>query len=129
MLSLKKRPQLAMVDVTHEFVMRQMVAALSPLAPALNYAGTCDLVIADRKVSGNSLRVRREWLLYHGTLLLDMDLSKIDRYLNHPPREPEYRQHRQHCDFVANLGLFGRRCDAAIERAVGWQRKEPLNCR
>ena len=108
MLSLTKRPQLAMVDVTHEYVMQNMVAALKPLAPELTYAGTCDLVIGNRKVSGNSLRVRREWLLYHGTILLDMDLTKIDRYLNHPPREPEYRQHRQHHEFVANIG-----CSAA----------------
>ena len=104
MLSLRLRPELQMVDVAHEFVMQQMVAALKPIAPHLTYAGTCDLVIDGRKVSGNSLRVRRDWLLYHGTILLDMDLQNIDRYLNHPPREPEYRQHRRHHEFVANIG-------------------------
>ncbi len=104
MLSLRHRPELQMVDVAHEFVMQEMVSALKPVAPHLTYAGTCDLVIDGRKVSGNSLRVRREWLLYHGTLLLDMDLQNMDRFLNHPPREPEYRQHRQHHDFVANIG-------------------------
>lgn len=109
MLSLRLRPELQMVDVAHEFVMQQMVAALKPIAPQLTYAGTCDLVIDGCKVSGNSLRVRRDWLLYHGTLLLDMDLQNIDRYLNHPPREPEYRQHRRHHDFVANIG-----CSAAV---------------
>ncbi len=119
MLSLKKRPHLAMVDVTHEYVMQQMVAALKPLASGLTYAGTCDLVIDQRKVSGNSLRVRREWLLYHGTLLLDMDLSKIDRYLNHPPREPEYRKHRRHHEFVANLGCTA--CDATRNLKRQWQ--------
>ena len=104
MLSLKRRPELQMVDMAHEFVMQQMVAAFKPIVPQLTHAGTCDLVIEGRKVSGNSLRVRRDWLLYHGTLLLDMDLENIDRYLNHPPREPEYRQHRPHHDFVANIG-------------------------
>ena len=109
MLSLRLRPELQMVDVAHAFVMQQMVAALRPIAPQLTCAGTCDLVIDGRKVSGNSLRLRRDWLLYHGTLLLDMDLQNIDRYLNHPPREPEYRQHRRHPDFVANIG-----CSAAV---------------
>lgn len=104
MLSLRRRPELQMVDVAHEFVMQQMVAALKPIVPQLTYAGTCDLVVDGRKVSGNSLRVRRDWVLYHGTLLLDMDLQNIDRYLNHPPREPEYRKHRRHHEFVANLG-------------------------
>ena len=109
MLSLRLRPELQMIDVAHEFVMQQMVAALKPIAPQLTYAGTCDLVIDGRKVSGNSLKVRREWLLYHGTLLLNMDLQNMERYLNHPPREPEYRQHRRHHDFVANIG-----CSAAV---------------
>lgn len=104
MLSLRLRPELQMVDVAHEFVMQQMVAALEPIAPQLTYAGTCDLVIEGRKVSGNSLRVRRDWMLYHGTLLLDMDLLNIERYLNHPPREPDYRQQRPHRAFVANIG-------------------------
>ncbi len=119
MLSLKTRPHLAMVDVAHDFVMQQMVAALKPLATELTYAGTCDLVLDGRKVSGNSLRVRRDWLLYHGTLLLDMDLQKIDRYLNHPPREPDYRQHRRHHEFVANLGCT--EADATARLKAQWQ--------
>lgn len=34
-----------------------------------------------------------------------MNLGLIDQFLLHPPREPEYRQGRPHCEFVANLGL------------------------
>lgn len=119
MLSLKRRPELHMVDVAHEFVMQQMVAALKPIVPQLTYAGTCDLVIDGRKVSGNSLRVRRDWLLYHGTLLLDMDLQSIDRYLNHPPREPEYRQHRPHHDFVANIACSAEVASRLLQQQ--WQ--------
>jgi lipoate-protein ligase A len=119
MLSLRLRPELQMVDVAHEFVMQEMVSALKPIAPQLTHAGTCDLVIDDRKVSGNSLRVRREWLLYHGTLLLDMDLENIDRYLNHPPREPEYRQHRRHIDFVANIGCSAEVASQRLQQQ--WQ--------
>ena len=119
MLSLKRRPELQMVDVAHEFVMKQMVTALKPIAPKLTYAGTCDLVIDGRKISGNSLRVGRDWLLYHGTLLLDMDLQNIDRYLNHPPREPEYRQHRPHHDFVANIGCSAEVASQLLQKQ--WQ--------
>lgn len=104
MLSLKERPYLAMVDEAHRFVMHHMSTALKPIAPDINLDGTCDLVLEGRKFSGNSLRVRRDWLLYHGTLLLDMNLELIDRYLNHPPREPAYRQRRPHHEFVCNLG-------------------------
>ena len=119
MLSLRLRPELQMVDVAHQFVMQQMVAALKPIAPQLTYAGTCDLVIDGRKVSGNSLRVRRDWLLYHGTLLLNMELQNIERYLNHPPREPEYRQHRAHHDFVANIGCSAE--DVSLRLKKQWQ--------
>ncbi len=114
LLSYQQRPHLRHVDQAHQEVMQVLLSALSPLVPSLGWQGTCDLVLPAtvpgsgptfRKVSGNSLRCRREWLLYHGTLLLSMDLELVDRFLLHPPREPEYRQKRRHADFVANLQL------------------------
>ncbi len=105
LLSLERRPELRMVDTAHQYVMQTMLEALRPLAPAIDFKGTCDLVVGNQKVSGNSLRVRRNWLLYHGTFLLSMDLSLIDRLLHHPPREPDYRSQRRHGQFVANLNL------------------------
>lgn len=104
-LSLEQRPHLRMLDQAHQFVMGQMKAALQPLVPQLEFDGTCDLVVAGRKVSGNSVRLIRDWMLYHGTLLLDMDLTLVDRWLKHPPREPEYRGGRSHADFLANLHI------------------------
>lgn len=105
LLSYQSRPELRMIDVLHRFVTEKMVAALLPLESRIRAAGTCDLVLDDCKVSGNSVRCRRDWLLYHGTLLIDMDLSVIDRYLQHPPREPDYRKRRPHGQFTANLNL------------------------
>jgi lipoate---protein ligase len=121
MLSLKKRPQLAMVDEAHRFVMEQMLAALQPLVPSMTHNGTCDLVLDGRKFSGNSLRVRRDWLLYHGTLLIDMNLQLIDRYLRYPPREPEYRKHRPHHEFVCNLNCSTHSVEQRL--AAQWQAK------
>ena len=104
-LSLEQRPQLRMLDVAHRFVMGRLQSALQSLVPQLEFNGTCDLVVARRKVSGNSVRLVRDWMLYHGTLLLDMDLALADRLLKHPPREPEYRGGRSHADFLANIQL------------------------
>lgn len=104
-LSLEQRPQLRMIDQAHQFVMGQMQSALQALVPQLEFDGTCDLVVTGRKVSGNSVRLIRDWMLYHGTLLLDMDLTLVDRLLKHPPREPEYRAGRTHADFLANLQI------------------------
>lgn len=104
-LSLERRPGLRMIDTAHQYVMQSVQRALSSELPRLNVSGSCDLTLDGRKVSGNSMRIRRNWLLYHGTLLLDMDISLMKRYLRHPPREPDYRDGRPHEDFVANLNL------------------------
>jgi lipoate-protein ligase A len=105
LLSYQQRPHLRMLDHAHRTVMESLTEAIRPLESRLQWDGTCDLVVSSRKVSGNSLRCRRDWLLYHGTLLLGMDLTLLDRFLLHPPREPEYRQRRPHTEFVANLNL------------------------
>jgi lipoate-protein ligase A len=65
--------------------------------------GICDLTIDNRKCSGNSLRVARDHVLYHGTLLVDFDLPLLERCLRTPPRQPAYRAERAHGSFVANL--------------------------
>jgi len=104
-LSLVDRPHLRMLDTAHSFVMRKLLDAVGALEPNAKLDGTCDIVLGGKKVSGNSLRVQRNWMLYHGTLLWDMDVSLISRYLKHPPREPDYRDGRMHRDFVANLGV------------------------
>jgi lipoate-protein ligase A len=66
--------------------------------------GICDLATADRKVSGACLHRSRDVLYYSATLLVCPDVEKIERYLSHPPREPDYRRGRSHRDFVGALG-------------------------
>ncbi len=104
-LSMKDKEALRMVDNAHQYVMSHIRSALLPHVPHMQISGTCDLTVDGRKVSGNSLRIRRNWLLYHGTLLLDMNLELMERYLQHPPREPDYRAGRDHTAFVANLSV------------------------
>lgn len=109
-------------------IARLHAALLDPLAGALVAAGrpvvrrgSSDLALRDdggeRKVSGNALRVRRGAVLYHGTLLDDFDLGLVSLLLRHPPREPEYREGRDHAAFLANLSLGRATIDAAVRRA------------
>ncbi|MGQ9823060.1 MAG: lipoate--protein ligase family protein [Thermogutta sp.] len=79
---------------------------------------------APRKFSGNSLRCRRAWLLYHGTMLYDFDLSLVGELLAMPPRRPDYRGSRDHADFLCNLPL-DRRALCHAMRTV-WNAWEPL---
>jgi lipoate-protein ligase A len=119
LLSLRDQPQLRMLDEAHRYVMSRVARAVTPFSPGVRLDGTCDLVLDGRKVSGNSLRVQRHWLLYHGTLLLNMDLNLISTYLRHPPREPEYRAGRPHAEFVANLMIPRGQLAASLRRE--WQ--------
>ncbi len=65
--------------------------------------GISDLCVADRKVAGACLYRSKDLLLYSATLLVSADLDLLERYLAHPPREPEYRRGRSHGHFVTNL--------------------------
>ncbi|MEM9658286.1 MAG: hypothetical protein AAF961_08000, partial [Planctomycetota bacterium] len=89
-------------------VLNRMVDALRSLAPSIVRAGTSDLACATAagalaKVSGNSLRVKRSHVLYHGTLLYQFDVRLLTRWLGAPAREPIYRAGRAHERFVTNL--------------------------
>jgi lipoate-protein ligase A len=71
--------------------------------PGVRQAGISDLAIGDRKVSGAAIYRSRDLLYYSATLLVEADIDRIERYLQHPPREPDYRAGRSHRDFVTNL--------------------------
>lgn len=125
-------PRLATIDGIHQYVLGRQVQALASLAPTLRVAGTSDLVVTAGsqaepqqalKVSGNSLRVARGRVLYHGTLLNDFDLSLVGKLLREPPRQPEYRERRTHERFVTNLGVpRGAIVDALVN---AWSAHEP----
>jgi lipoate-protein ligase A len=65
--------------------------------------GISDLVIGDKKIAGTAVHRSKGIFTFGASLLVTADLHLIDRYLPHPPREPEYRQGRSHLDFVTNL--------------------------
>jgi len=102
-LRLHDQPQLRIPDEAHRFVLQKVATALAPLGYPVEHQGTSDLAVGGRKFSGNSLRCKRNHILYHGTLLYDFPLAQISALLEMPPRQPDYRQQRGHDDFVMNL--------------------------
>ncbi len=54
------------------------------LLPTAQCAGTSDLVLGNKKFSGNSLRCKRNYFLYHGTLLYNFPLTAISKFLKMP---------------------------------------------
>ncbi|HUY31707.1 MAG TPA: lipoate--protein ligase family protein [Pirellulales bacterium] len=124
-LDLRSRPELRAIDAAHRFVLETLVAGIGALAPGIAVRGTSDLALGDRKFSGNSLRVKRDHLLYHGTLLYDFPLPLIELCLAPPSRQPCYRGGRSHGAFVTNLPVSG----AELRRALldAWSAMEPLS--
>jgi len=97
---------------------------LDPCREALGLAdtsmrGSCDLALGDRKFSGNAQKRSRYCLLHQGTLLWDFDLGLVPLYLRQPEKQPEYREAREHLDFVANLPLDGTELRQRI--ATAWE--------
>jgi lipoate-protein ligase A len=113
-LSQALHPELRSIDAAHRLVLETLARGLGQFSAGIARRGVSDLAIGERKFSGNSLRVKRTHLLYHGTLLYDFPLSAIGRYLIEPPRQPEYRLRRPHAAFVTNLPATR----AALVRAV-----------
>ncbi|MFP6619914.1 MAG: lipoate--protein ligase family protein [Pirellulaceae bacterium] len=118
-LSCELRPQLRMIDQAHQFVLGRIITALQSLDVTSELAGTSDLAWQNRKFSGNSLRSKRSHLLYHGTLLYDFPLPLVSKYLASPPRQPEYRQGRNHDGFLANVPVSRDALQSALYTA--WQ--------
>jgi lipoate-protein ligase A len=126
-LSHDARPELKDIGRAHAFVLNQLVASMRRRLMNkgdVSCAGTSDLVFLERddeglarKFSGNSMRMKRTHLLYHGTLLYDFDLKLIDSCLKAPPRQPDYRGGRSHENFVTNLPVPRQSLVDAIDDA------------
>lgn len=84
-------------------VMQRLATSLSTPEEDILVRGVSDLVLQNRKFSGNSQRWLRTAFLHHGTVLYDFDLDRLTRYLKFPSRQPDYRQDRPHREFVTNL--------------------------
>lgn len=121
-LSLERHTELSDVSAAHRFVLGRLTTGITPHVEGVRCRGTSDLVVGDRKFSGNSLRLRKRHLLYHGTLLYNFPLDAIWRYLVMPPRMPDYRAGRPHEEFVMNLPIDGPALRGCVIGA--WQANE-----
>jgi lipoate-protein ligase A len=104
----------------NRFILGRNRAALEELAGTpVEMEGQTDLAIGGRKFSGNAQRRRKQFLMFHGTCLLDFDVLLMERALHMPARQPAYRMSRSHADFLTNLKVPAERVKAALARAWG----------
>ena len=103
LLDYRGRENLRMLEQAHRFVIDQLRLAVERTGLEVQMQGTSDVTYQDRKFSGNSLRCKRNWMLYHGTILCDFDLQLIANCLGSPKRQPAYRGGRSHQEFLTLL--------------------------
>ena len=81
--------------------------------------GCTDLTWNDLKFSGNAQRRKRRSLLFHGSFLLNFDLTLISKTLRLPNQQPDYRQNRPHESFLTNLNIDPAQIENALINAWG----------
>lgn len=119
------RAELQSIHGTNEYVMRRHAAAFtSLLGRPVVQEGHTDLAANGLKFSGNAQRRRRKALLFHGSILLALDLDLLESVLPLPSKAPAYRLNRSHRDFLMNLGLSASAVKQTLSKA--WGASEPL---
>jgi lipoate-protein ligase A len=122
-LNIERNAALASIPSTNRFIMEQHRLAFERiLHKRVAVRGHTDLVVEDRKFSGNSQRRKRQALLFHGTFLLNFPLELMVELLPFPSKQPTYRNQRQHVDFLCNLPIPADVVKQALRQA--WQAEE-----
>jgi lipoate-protein ligase A len=102
---------------------RELIAKLT--SERVEFQGTSDLAIAGWKFSGNSQHRKQRATIFHGTFLLNFDLSLIEACLPMPSRRPAYRQDRSHESFLKNLSIDPARVKQALKET--WHADDPYD--
>jgi lipoate-protein ligase A len=106
------------ISLTNRFVMWANAAAVAEIVgKEIEICGQTDLAICELKFSGNAQRRKKNYLIFHGSFLLQFDLEMIGKVLPMPSKEPDYRQRRAHTDFLMNLNVPAERIKEALRGA------------
>ena len=120
------------ITSANQFIMERNRAAIESLFKSeignlkseISVSGHTDLALNGLKFSGNSQRRKKNFLLFHGTFLLNFDLALVSEFLRMPSLQPDYRAGRSHDEFLVNLNLPVEQVKAALQSA--WSAKDEL---
>ena len=119
-LTLPISDETAGITQTNCFIMQRHRQALSTLLDReVQIQGHTDLTIGGLKFSGNAQRRKSRALVFHGCFLLHYNLDLIEAVLAHPSKEPAYRNHRSHKEFLTNLNVPPATIKNALASAWG----------
>ena len=116
----------ASITAANNFVMSRLRDALAKLLRApVEHVGHTDLAIGGLKFSGNAQRRCKRFLLFHGCFLLHLDIELVEKTLQLPSRQPDYRVRRSHADFLMNVKVPSS--VIKMELAKAWNATEALS--
>lgn len=106
--STKENPELYPVKDSYKILLGLIQNSLNKQNIISNQDGKSDITILEnsivKKISGNAQFRKKDFLVQHGTLILNTKLfDKVVQNLSHPPEEPDYRKNRTHKDFLTSL--------------------------
>ena len=124
-LILRAEGELHSIPSTNNFILKRHQSTLAALLKApVEIRGHTDLAIGGLKFSGNSQRRKKHFLLFHGSILLHLNIDLVEKALPFPSREPDYRLGRSHSDFLMNLKVQPELIKNALRKS--WDATEPL---
>lgn len=106
--STKEKKELYPVKESYNQLLGLVTKALARQNIQASSAGKSDIAIETdgilKKISGNAQFRKRDCIVQHGTLILDLKIiDSVLENLSHPPEEPDYRKNRKHSDFLTSL--------------------------
>jgi lipoate-protein ligase A len=118
-LAMKRHTDLVSIHRSYAFILGKVIISLKEIGIDAEFRPVSDLVLksTEQKFSGNAQRRGRKFILHHGTVLYDFDLSLISRYLKMPKKMPDYRARRPHNDFLVNIPIDPQKFCKEIQKA------------
>jgi lipoate-protein ligase A len=113
------------ITAANRFILNRNQTTLATLLRApIEMCGHTDLAVGGLKFCGNAQRRKKRFLLFHGALLLNLDIDLLEKVLPMPSKQPDYRLNRSHSEFLMNLRVPASLIKAALLKA--WDAAEPL---
>ena len=94
--------------------------------PQLSQNGISDISFQNKKIAGTSIFRKKHLLVYQGSVLVHPKMELISKLLAHPSREPDYRNGRDHKEFLTTTKEIGCHLSAS-ELAIHCQKYFELN--
>ena len=102
--------------------LKVVVDALKSMGMAADFTGISDIAVEGKKIAGCAQARKRNAVMVHSSILISAPVDEIERYLKYPKDEPDYRNGRNHGEFltdvVSETGLNQQKAEAELVERI-----------